>query len=182
MKSFGTVAKGVRKNKETNPERYCPVEKCLWREHTRDGFRPCRRHNILFLGAAIPIGGAFDGRKSRDLADGTEFASLKELGGNEMNYPIEWTQKLDTYTTKVGGLGFFCEFKSGWGERNMFFLTLIFPNGKRSVSGVFKTFPEVDRQVARELRINNREKKLKKQLLQVRNVLKYFPEVEKEDV
>jgi len=40
------VAKSVRLEKAAHPERFCRL--CLWREQTRDGYRPCRRHAARF--------------------------------------------------------------------------------------------------------------------------------------
>lgn len=42
--SHGSVAGSVRRNKESHPERYCPVSNCLWRMSSG----PCRKHASQF--------------------------------------------------------------------------------------------------------------------------------------
>jgi hypothetical protein len=42
--SHSSVAKSVRESKERNPENYCSEKTCLWRTRTRQGYKPCPRH------------------------------------------------------------------------------------------------------------------------------------------
>ncbi len=38
------IAAQVRMEKERHPERFCPDTQCLWRIETREGFKPCPKH------------------------------------------------------------------------------------------------------------------------------------------
>jgi hypothetical protein len=44
--SHKSVAKSVREAKEKNPENFCSKKGCLWRTRTRQGYRPCERHEL----------------------------------------------------------------------------------------------------------------------------------------
>ncbi len=67
MSSHGHVAMPVRLNKESHPERYCPVNNCLWRISSG----PCKKHANQFQVNRAKIRAAewWNGARWEDLTD-----------------------------------------------------------------------------------------------------------------